>query len=294
MDINLSTDYINNALEFYEIADLSYKEKCIDCIKKIKDNRLIYNKFYEIYTILYSDSIDKISELWNYHNIRDLFGENYYEFTTNILLLIGFEKHKNNMKKIGFDERQISIHKKRVKECLINDIFNRNYDNIRISQMLWGVYFVNVKLIEIGRLQYEYCKDYIKIHIPGGDKLDFDKAIKSIKDSKDYIEKYYNSVDLDYYCESWLLSKQIKMVLNSDNNIIKFQSLFEIKKGLICTRDILKFVFNTIECNDYNLLPENTTLQKNIKRYLINNFDIKLGIGKVKSEFICNLNNDYS
>ena len=49
-------------------------------------------------------------------------------------------------------------------------------ENIRISQMIWAGYFINTKLIEVGRLQYEKNENYIKIHIPSGDKLEIKKV----------------------------------------------------------------------------------------------------------------------
>ena len=81
----------------------------------------------------------------------------------------------------------------KVKECLENDIIYKNYDEIRISQMLWGTYFINNRLIEVGRLQFESINDnQVKIHIPAGEKLDIEKVTKSIEDSKLLLKKYYN------------------------------------------------------------------------------------------------------
>ena len=282
-DLNnkMSKDYIKTALRFYNIKDKVYAEKCIKTIDLIKENEILRNKVFEIYNILYNNIEDKIEKLWNLHDISDLFGDNNLSFITNILLLLGFEKHKENIKKYKLSINQIYIHKQRVKECLTKDIYDRKYENIRISQMLWGTYFINCKLIEVGRLQYEYCENYIKIHIPSGSKLDFNKVVKSIKNSKKEIKKYYSNNYMNYYCNSWLLSKQIKLMLKDNSNIVKFQSLFEIEEGESCLKDILNFVYKSNKDIDYNLLPENTTLQKNIKEYLLLGNDIKLGKGKL-------------
>ena len=147
--------------------------------------------------------------------------------------------------------------------------------------MLWGSYFINCKLLEVGRLQYEYCENYIKIHIPNGAKLNYNDVIKSIENSKREIKKYYTNNNLDYYCDSWLLSKQIKGMLNQNSNILKFQSIFEIEEGQSCIKDILNFVYKIDNCDDYKMLPETSSLQKNIKQYLIKGKDIKLGKGKL-------------
>lgn len=286
IDLNnkISKDYIKLALRFYKIKDKMYEEKCIKTIELIKENKILRNKFFEIYNILYNHIEDKIAELWKLQDISDLFENNCLPFVTNILLLLGFENHKENIKKYKFSINQIYIHKQRVKECLINDIYDRNYENIRISQMLWGTYFINCKLIEVGRLQYEYCESYIKIHIPSGSKLDYSKVIKSIKNSKKKIKKYYKKNEMTYYCNSWILSKQIKSMLKDNSNIVKFQSLFDIEEGESCLKDILNFVYKINEGIDYNLLPENSSLQKSIKEYLLHGNEIRLGKGRLIQE----------
>lgn len=282
-DLNnkMSKDYIKSALSFYNINDKMYEENCIKTISIIKENEILRNKIWEIYNILYNNIEDKIAELWTLHDISDLFGTDFVPFVTNILLLLGFANHKENIKKYKFSKNQICIHKQRVKECLTKDIYDRKYENIRISQMLWGTYFINCKLIEVGRLQYEYCENYIKIHIPAGNKLDFGEVEKSIKDSKKKIKKYYGKNDMSYYCNSWLLSKQIRLMLKDNSNIVKFQTLFEIEEGESCLKDILNFVYKINECLDYNLLPEKSSLQKSIKQYLLLGNDVKLGKGKL-------------
>ena len=168
---------------------------------------------------------------------------------------------------------------------MINDIKIRKYKGIRISQMVWGTYFINVKLIEIGRLQYEKCENNIKIHIPAIGKLDIDKVIESLKKSRLSIEKYFNIKNYNYYCDSWLLSKQIHGIVNENSNIYKFYELFKIEDGESCVEDILNFVYQLLEIDDYKKLQENTTLQKSIKEYLLKGNDIKIGKGILKIKF---------
>ena len=117
-------------------------------------------------------------------------------------MLSGYRVHQNNIQRYHLDEEQIKIHKIRVRESLTNDIKIRKYDSIRISQMLWGAYFINLRIIEVGRLQYEFIrfnplneneyKECIKIHIPSGERL-LEKQVKeSIIKSKKEIAKYFD------------------------------------------------------------------------------------------------------
>ncbi len=196
------------------------------------------------------------------------------------------------MKKYSFDKNQLEIHKKRVKQALINDIELRKYDGIRISQMLWGAYFVNIRIIEVGRLQYEFCKvnplnekEYkkcIKIHIPSGEKLAEEQVKESIIKSKEQILKYFNLENPEYYCSSWLLSPTINKVIDKSSNIAKFYDMFEILEEKDGIEDILNFVYNVKKCNNYDELEENTSLQIKIKEMLLRNEKLTIGVGILK------------
>ena len=157
---------IKECLNFYQITDNSYLEKCYLCYDELVKNPTIYQKFINLYGILYKNPFDNLRKLWKKKTINELFGISVNPFTTNLLLLLGAPVHQENMKKLGFDSYQINKHLFRVRECLLKDIYERGYSGIRVSQLLWDVYFINGKLIEIDRLQYEYVNDaIIKIHI---------------------------------------------------------------------------------------------------------------------------------
>lgn len=274
---------IKEALDYYLIKDADYKEKCNICIDEIIRQKNIYIKAKEIYEILYTDETGKFKELWNEKDINILFGQKVNPFITNILLLLGFEYHIKNIKKYDFDDEQIKKQKQRIKECLLNDIVNKHYDGIRISQMLWGTYFINGRLIECGRLQFEpTSNDKVKIHIPAGNKLDIKDVKDSIENSRKLIKKYYNIENPKYICESWLLSKEISEMLDENSNIRKFQELFDIQSSENGIDDVLNFVFNLKKCDNYNELSEVTKLQKNIKEFLKSNKTIYDGYGELK------------
>ncbi len=289
--MNINNNLIENSLKFYGINNRDYLDRCKKCINEINQNLEIQLEMYKIYNILYIDNTNKISQLWEIKNIEELFKNKVNPFITNILLLLGYEIHINNMKKYNLDDKQCAIHKKRVRECLTNDIYERKYEGIRISQMLWGTYFINVKLIEVGRLQYalnkynpitqkeELC---IKIHIPKDKNLDIYEVKKSLNKSKQYIFKYFKLNNPKYYCDSWLLSNQVRSMLDNSSNIAKFHDLFNVVEGKDCINNILNFVFNIDFCNEYKELDEKTSLQKKIKSFLIKGGIIKEGIGTLK------------
>lgn len=292
MYATISKTIIDEALDFYNINDSEYKEKCYKCIYELEEKKEYQDKVNEIYKILFIDKTDKIRDLWNFKNLSNLFGNINNPFITNVLLLSGYKIHKSNIEKYRLDEEQIKIHKVRVKESLVNDIKIRGYDGIRISQMLWGAYFINLRIIEVGRLQYEFIrfnplneneyKECIKIHISSGEKLLEEQVKESIIKSKGKILKYFNLENPDYYCSSWLLSPTINKVLDKNSNITKFYNMFNIIEEKDGLDDILNFVFNVRECNDYTELKESTSLQIKLKEMLLRNEKVTIGVGVLK------------
>jgi len=273
---------IDNALKYYEINDIDYRNKCYKCIRDVNEIEDFNIKAEEIYNTLYTYKSFKIDTLWKRQNMIELFGKLYNPYITSILVLYGYEIHWKNMKLKKYNKEQKELYKKRVKETLMDDIFVRKLESIRVSQMIWAAYFINAKLIEVGRLQYEKCEDYINIHIPAGEKLHIDKVLDSIKNSRQEIEKYFNIKEPEYRCESWLLSNQINDIIDKDSNIAKFYNLFDVKDGLDATKDILNFVFNVQKCSNYKELVEDTSLQKLLKQQLLKNKEMKIGVGKLK------------
>ncbi len=272
---------IDEAFEFYNIDDV-YKNRCYELLTKISKNERICKSFNIIYKRLY---YGELKELWKYKIINDLFGMDIDPFMTNLILLFGYKIHKNNIEELKLDVKQINKQKKRIKESFENDLIIRKYDGIRVSQMLWGIYFIRGKIIEVGCLQFEYeDKTNIKIHIPRNTNLNILEVKKSINDSKLEIEKIFKIKQFKYICNSWLLSNQIYILLDKNSNISLFHNLFEVTDGDNCIKDILNFVYGINGCNDYNELSEQTTLQRKIKEELLDEKNFYLGLGVLKKE----------
>ena len=66
----MDKEIIKEALEYYNIKNIDYQEKCNRCIDEIKNNKKIQNKAKEIYEILYIDKTEKFRELWKEKNIE--------------------------------------------------------------------------------------------------------------------------------------------------------------------------------------------------------------------------------
>lgn len=281
---------IIEALHFYGIKDEEYKKRCLEVVYDINNNEVLKNKVEELFYKLYDKNKEGLSKLWKMKKVSELFGECDL-FITSVMILLGYDIHRKNMSKYNLSDEQKSIHIKRVKNTLLDDIYIRGYESVRISQMLWASYFINLRIIEVGGFQYELVSENpitkekemcIKMHVPKGASLKEEDVRSSIRKSTYEVERYFNVKDINYYIESWLLSPEVLALLDDNSNILKFSKLFSIKSMGECTRDILDFVFNDVYIKDYNLLVCKTSLQVKLKSLLINKKEIHIGIGKLK------------
>lgn len=281
---------IIEALHFYGIKDEKYKKRCLEVVYDINNNEVLKNRVEELFYKLYDRNKESLSKLWKAKKVSELFGECDL-FITSVMILLGYDIHRKNMSKYNLSDEQKSIHIKRVKNALLDDIYIRGYESVRISQMLWASYFINLRIIEVGGFQYELVtknpitkekEECIKMHVPKGASLNEEDVRSSIRKSTYEIERYFNVKDINYYIESWLLSPEVLALLDDNSNILKFSKLFSIKSMGECSRDILDFVFNDVYIKDYNLLVCKTSLQVKLKSLLINKKEIHIGIGKLK------------
>lgn len=275
---------IDEAFDFYNI-DHKYLLKCYKTLDIINKNEEFRKAYKRVNKILFEGDFNSISALWNIKDIDKLFCDNIEPFITNLLILSGYEVHKRNMEKYKLDHNQIRIHKMRVKECFEEDLISRNHNGVRISKMLWATYFIRIKLIEVGSLQFEYKDNFnIKIHIPKNTDFDILKVKASIESSKIELKKIYHIDNCKYICNSWLLSNQLYAIIDKDSNIAKFHNLFSVRNGEECTDDLLNYVYEMDKCDNFSTLPINTSLQKKVKENLLYGQTFYLGLGVLKQE----------
>lgn len=146
-------------------------------------------------------------------------------------------------------------------------------------------------LFRIGELEYEmkHLADRVVIgmHIPSDADLSPAAVDRSLQGAKAFFADYYPHLkNAEYRCHSWLMDSTLKGMLNESANIVRFQERFEIfDKGEVST-DFLEWLFHTrksdAEAPDFSILPENTSLQRNIKKHLVSGGVIRDAYGKLK------------
>lgn len=141
-----------------------------------------------------------------------------------------------------------------------------------ISAFTWAHWIprqIAMEEFRIGDYEYELIcegdKKRISLHIPS----DADLANGDIEAVYPFLERYYPEYSgAEIFCSSWLLVPALKELLGEDSNIIRFQNRFSVYEVDEESQSFMDWVYSSREI-PYSELPEGTTLQKNMKRYLL-------------------------
>lgn len=159
-----------------------------------------------------------------------------------------------------------------------------------LDELWWLGQSVKLKLFRLGRLQFEPIlveKDMkgreqtiqagtkaLNVHIPEGEPLKMEACRESFGRAREFFGQEYQV----YVCDSWLLSPHLEEVLPNTSNIIRFQKLFEVTDVGYQYPQAEQRIFGEI-LEDKRQYPENTTLQKRAKEYVLSGKDLGIGVG---------------
>lgn len=273
----------NNIIRFYEFDD-NFKNKFKDLWDLVNNDINLNFLVYLWYYILYIVSPKKNNK-WDFE--LSYFKNHGSLYMPMIAMLMGYKIHEKNM--INYDEEQIKIQKKIIRDICESDFLIYGIPGMRFSNMEWGSRFTRGEIVQIGNLQYEFKRKYLNdedvifIHIPRSNNFTKNNIDKSLN-NKNKVFDYFNvSKDIKFVSYTWLLSPELKPILNDDSNILYFQSKFDLTYTKENEKDFLKFIFNEpFNVDNYNNLVEKTSLQKYIKNKLINEEKLHIGLGILK------------
>ncbi len=145
------------------------------------------------------------------------------------------------------------------------------------------------ELFRIGELEYEMRTEegrrFIDLHIPSDAKLEREKLLASLGEARKFFrEKYPKYGSVDILCHSWLLSPTLKELLPLKSRILGFQELFDTEVIGIDDSEYVTWVFKRpdIPLKD---LPEDTSLQRRMKEYLLSGGQMADAKGRLKNEY---------
>lgn len=191
---------------------------------------------------------------------------------------------------VEYEKRNIpmEIYKDTMKFC--TRFLEEHYQVHGEYKFVWAWWFprqLSLQEFRIGSLEYEFVeKDEktISLHIPSDANLQKEAVAESIHDFFGFREKFFPDwVDAKIYCESWMLSPALKELMDENSNIIQFQNLFVVENTDFDSMAVLDWVFPGYHSVSEDL-PEKTSLQKKMKRYLLQDGKIGWTMGYLKED----------
>lgn len=152
----------------------------------------------------------------------------------------------------------------------------------------WTVRQISAKLFRIGVLEYEVVVDEegqkaISIHIPSDAKLEKELLRQSYLDAKKLLPPAFPEfADAPWGCGSWLLAPILREMLPENSRILTFQSGFRILKTYP-DPEFKEWVYKRVDIPDAEL-PEDTSLQRKLKAYLLAGNSFHSGMGMLIDE----------
>lgn len=156
----------------------------------------------------------------------------------------------------------------------------------------WTSRHISGNEFRIGVLEYEFVEEdgekYIGIHIPSNTPMELSRLRQSYLDARKFLSDYFpEHAKLDMFCNSWLLSPALKDILPENSNILNFQKSFIVDHVDYETNAFLVWVYKKKNL-PIEQLPEETTLQRRMKKYLLNGGKIGWANGKLIDNPFCN------
>lgn len=169
------------------------------------------------------------------------------------------------------------------------------YNEYGIGEFNWLINHYTGDLFHLGRLQFRLEKSLegipegqyaIETHIPQGDALTEEKCLEAFKEAEVFFKKYFPQTPVKYFmCDSWLLNPNLAKILKEESNIVKFMRLwtpvpFVSDNSSQAIERVFGFGFKK---ENLESAPENTSLQKALKNYLLSggSMDLTLGWRKI-------------
>ena len=137
----------------------------------------------------------------------------------------------------------------------------------------WTVRQISSRLFRIGQLEYELTvregQKGVSLHIPTDVILRPELLRTSYLSARALLEAHFPDYARGpWYCHSWLLTPDLHRLLPESSNILRFQQSFSITPLESPSTGVLQWVFKNPGLPPEQF-PENTTLQRNLKAFLL-------------------------
>lgn len=148
-----------------------------------------------------------------------------------------------------------------------------SYGTYGFDRDFWTMREISGHLFRLGALEFELTVEdgakAVHIHIPSDADLSCRARRSSYTAARTFISRFFPAyADAPFLCTSWLLSPALKECLPESSRILSFQSEYEVTEIFPDHDQFLTWVYKrpNVPLAD---LPEDTSLQRNLKKYLL-------------------------
>lgn len=166
--------------------------------------------------------------------------------------------------------------------------YKETYGEYKYVWGWWAVRQISMQEFRVGELEYEMMlqdgKKVIGVHIPSDANMNSHNLRKSYLEAREFFAVYYPEfAKSDMVCGSWLLAPALKQLLPSSSKIIQFQNSFVLTSQEEDSPGVLDWVYGRRDI-PLESLPENTSLQRSLKQYLLDGGKVGWASGTLVSE----------
>ena len=279
-------NYLNYFLEEFDYPEKSRTvlNKTYDSIQNNEEAAALFNEIITAYDENFSISFALANE--KYEKIATVTEENSY--TVGLLTYICLSKklreyyRNSNINEDIYRSSMLDL-KYKLRECELVKGVEGSF------VCFWFPGFFKLERFALGRLQFEiipskheYKKDgktlhigdpVINVHIPRtGTPLLHEECARSYAWAKSFFADKFTNSPVAFCCTTWLFSPAILEILNNASNIKRFAADFDIVASGYREQGEYKDVWRLYDMDytgDPSVLPEDTYLRREYKKYLL-------------------------
>lgn len=175
-----------------------------------------------------------------------------------------------------------------------------------LPNFAWIVNHLQLRLFRLGRLQFQPFRFYFPlyvsrkakkscpyrrkddalfVHIPQGEKLDYDACTRSFEYAKEFFQRYFPDKKYKVFItDSWLLGSCNASLAGHESNIVRFADRFTVLGERNDKIETAQRIFGYDLPERLENYPEDTRLRRNAKAYLLAGNRLKCGFGYLPIE----------
>lgn len=161
----------------------------------------------------------------------------------------------------------------------------RTYNAYKFDRAWWFPRQISLCEFRIGALEFEFVDEEVKeiyIHIPSDADLSEESVSNSIKAFDEFRKVYFPEWKNEkIVCATWMLAPAMEELLPEGSRLLGFKHRFETVQVDLEATWFMEWIYPGHE-GAFETLPETTSLQRNMKAYLLAGNKVGIAKGQLK------------